>query len=348
MINLVEDWRELQLAWQGQLDDLVTVLVCAPNGRGWVASSARGELVWNAGLLDLVQLQAADGQSIDSTAFSTDSRWLAAGGQAGEVLIWDCTDANLPPQFAHKLRIGRWIEHLVWHPIEPYLAVSYGAQVQVWDIPTMTAIATWKFAKSSIFDLAWHQAGKYLAMAGYQGVQIETLQPEQPPTQRISVATASIKLAWSHNGRYLVAGNLDRTLTIIDWQNPQEQWTLTGCPGKIRQILWVKVSSNPCLAVASGTAIVLWQLNPDTMTWEGLFLEGHQDTVAALAVHPSQPIIGSGSLDGYTCLWSAQGEIGQIIVTDHAPVTTLAWHLNADYLLTGSQLGSIGLWQIQA
>jgi WD40 repeat protein len=345
----VENWQsELQLEWQGQLDDLVTALVCAPNSCAWAASSAAGEVVWNAGLLDLVQLQTADGQSIDSLAFSADSRWLAAGGQAGELLIWNCAAAHTPPQFAQKIRIGKWIEHVVWHPIESYLAISYGAQVQVWDIPTATEIANWKFDKSSIFDLAWHQTGKYLAMAGYKGIQIESLQAENPPMQKIGVDTASLQLAWSGDGRYLAAGNLDRTLTIIDWQDPTSQWTLIGCPGKIRQIEWITASPNPCVAVASGNATVLWELNLADLTWEGRYLEGHQDTVVALAAHPRQPMIGSGSTDGYTCLWSVEGDIHQIITDHDTKFTALAWHPDGDYLLTGSQLGSIGLWRIPA
>ncbi len=348
MINFVENWRELQLAWQGQIDDLVTALVFAPNGRGWVASSAAGEVVWNAGLLDLVQLQAADGQSIESIAFSADSCWLAAGGQTGALLIWNCADTELPPQLVHKINIGKWIEQIAWHPIESHLTISYGAQVQVWDIPTATEIASRKFAKSSIFDLAWDQTGTYLAMAGYKGVQIESLLAENPPIEKIEVDTASLKLTWSGNGHYLAAGNLDRTLTIIDWQQSEVQWTLTGCPGKIRQIEWIAASTHPCLAVASGNAIVLWQLNPANMTWEGLFLEGHQDTVAALAAHPHQPLIGSGSSDGYICLWSIQGDIHQIITDNDTKFTALAWHPDGDYLLTGSQTGSIGLWRIPA
>jgi WD40 repeat protein len=351
VINLVGNWQsELQLEWQGQLEDLVTALVCSPNGCGWVASSAAGEVVWNAGLLDLVQLQAADGKSIDSLAFSADSQWLAAGGQAGALLIWNCADANLPPQLAHKIRIGKWIEQVVWHPIESHLAISYGAQVQVWDIPAATEIASWKFEKSSVFDLAWHQTGTYLAIAGYKGVQIESLPAKNSPLSKIAVDTASLQLAWSGDGRYLAAGNLDRTLTIIDWQDPTTPWTLIGCPGKIRQIEWIVASPDPCVAIASGNAIVLWQLNPANLTWEGLFLEGHQDTVTALAAHPCQPMIGSASSDGYICLWSVQGDIHQIIDnTDHdAKFTALAWQPHGDYLLTGSQIGSIGLWRIPA
>jgi WD40 repeat protein len=344
----VTSWQsELQLEWQFQLDDLVTSIVCSLNGHGWVASSAGGEVIWNGEQGDVVYLHAADGLSIDSLAFSADGRWLAAGGQAGAVWVWNCQQTNLPPQFVQKINIGNWIEHLAWHPIESHLAIGYGAQVQVWNIPAATQLDHWQL-KSSIFDLAWHPTGQYLAMAGYKGVQLKTHHSADPPVYCIEVDTASLKLAWSAHGRYLAAGNLDRTLTIIDWQNPAAQWTLAGCPGKIRQLVWIAASPHPCVAVASGAAIILWQLNPATMSWEGQCLDGHQDTVTALIAHPSQPIIGSGARDGYTCLWSLQGDIPQIITDDQTPLTTLAWPPQADYLLTGSQIGTIGLWRIPA
>jgi WD40 repeat protein len=345
----VTNWQsELELEWQGQVDDLVTSIACAPNGQSWAASSAAGEVVWNPRQQDLVKLQAADGQSIDQIAFSADSRWLAAGGQAGQLLLWDCADPRRPPQLIHQIKIDKWIEHLAWHPIESHLAVSYGSQLEIWDLPAARAVSTYKFDKSSIFDLAWHPTGAYLAMAGYKGIQIWAAQDSKAPIQRIEVETASLEIAWSQDGDYLAAGNLDRTLTILDWHNPSEQWTLTGCPGKIRQIVWMTSSDTPCFAVASGIAVVLWQLTADAITWEGQYLEGHQDIVTALAAHPQYPIVGSGGADGYACLWSVAGEIHQIITAGSSQFTALGWHPDSAYLLTGSQLGSIELWSMPA
>jgi WD40 repeat protein len=352
--DLVEDWQsELQLEWQGQLTDLVTAIACSPDS-GWVASSATGEVIWNAGMTDLVELQAAQGESIDSIAFSADSRWLAAGGQAGELSIWNCDDSHLPPQLVRRIRVGKWIEHLAWHPIESFLAISYGAQVEIWDIPTFTEISRWKCQgaaaapRAAIFDLAWHPTGEYLAMSGAKGVRIWSDIDSKAPIERIEVDTASIAITWARNGRYLAAGNLDLTLTTIDWQHPADPWTLAGCPGKIRQMVWIEGGTTPCLAVASGIAVLLWHLTTDGTSWEGQYLEGHQDTVTTLAAHPNAPIVASGSADGYICLWSIRGEIQQIVTDGFSKFTSLAWHPRAKYLLTGSQTGSIGLWTIPA
>jgi WD40 repeat protein len=344
-------WQsELQLEWQGQLDDLVTAIACAPNGQSWAASSAAGEVVWNPRQRDLVKLHAADGKSIDNIAFSADSRWLAAGGQAGQLLIWDCENVHHPPQLIHQINVNvnKWIEHLAWHPIESQLAIGSGSQLKIWDVSAAREISTDKFDKSSIFDLAWHPTGEYLAIAGYKGIQIWADRDSKAPIQRIEVDTASLEIAWSPDGCYLAAGNLDRTVTIIDWLNPVERWTLAGCPGKIRQICWLESSTTPCLAVASGMAIVLWQLTSAATTWAGQYLEGHQDTVTAIAAHPQAPIVASGGTDGYTCLWSLTGEIHQIITIGTSQFTALVWQQNSEYLLTGSQIGSIELWAMPA
>jgi WD40 repeat protein len=344
----VKNWQsELQLEWQYQLNDFVTSIVCAPNSSGWAASSAAGEVIWNTGLTDPVILQPSDGQSIDSIAFSADSRWLAAGGQAGILLIWNCEDFHSPPQLVSKIEINKWIEHLAWQPIESALAISYGAQVQIWDIPNSTLAQQYQNS-SSIFDLAWHPTGDCLAMSGSKGVQIWAYSDSKVPIQHIEVDTASIVITWSGNGCYLATGNLDRTLTIIACQQPDDRWTLTGCPSKIRQMTWLEGSTTPCLAVASGTAILLWSLTPAATAWNGQLLEGHQNTVETLVAHPEVSIVASGSIDGYLCLWSEQGEIQQII-TDHlSKFTTLAWHPQSEYLVAGSQTGAISLWTIPA
>ena len=350
---------ELQLEWQGQLNDLVTDLVFAPNGTSWAASSAAGEVVWNAGGKEIVSLWASDSPmerlcqrvearlTIDSIAFSADSRWLAAAGQAGQLLIWNCDDPIRPPQLVSKTSVNKWIEHLAWHPTEALVAIAYGAQLQILDVVGETAPIFWQLDRSSIFDLAWHPDGKYLAVAGYQGMQIWTPRESEPPIY-IAVATASIKLSWSSDGRYLVAGNLDRTVTIIDWDHPSDPWLLQGCPGKIRQMVWLKGTTTPCLAVASGMAIVLWQLTEDLLTWDGQCLEGHQGNVKALAPHPDVPIFGSGDDRGCLCLWSADGEIIQVLTDDGDGLTALAWQPHGEYLAAGTQTGSIGQWSIPA
>jgi WD40 repeat protein len=332
----------LQLEWQAALDDLVTELAWSPNGRNWVGSSAAGEILWMSEHHESTILHESDGYSIDSLSYSADGCWLAAGGRAGKLSIWSCGVVNLPPQLSIEIEFGGWIEHLDWHPVENRLAIANGRHIKIWDIHTNTEIISWSFDKSSVFDLAWHPGGKYLAVAGYKGVQIWEL-GEVDPVYQLEVDTASLNVAWSHDGRYLVAGNLDRTLTLLDWHDPKDPWILQGCPGKIRHLTWLKDES-PCLAVATGTAIVLWTLTPDKLDWTGLVLEGHEGVIGAIAAHPQTPIFISGDSDGYGCLWSPTGSSEQIITSNLSEYTAFSWHPHGKYLATGTKMGEIELW----
>ncbi len=339
---------ELQLVWQGQSSDFITAIAWSPVATSWVTSSASGEVAWSSGITSLVLLRQADGRSLDNIAFSADGRWLAAGGQAGKLFIWNCDDLHHPPQLIETISIDRWIEHLDWHPTVPQLAIAHRDRLEIWDAPTASQIGTQQFTRSSIFATGWHPTGSVLAIAGYKGLWIGSPAADPDRNQQIAVDTATIALAWSRDGRYLAAGNLDRTLMMVDWQHPDDPWILQGFPSKIRHLDWLAGLDRPCLAVASGSGLLLWDLMPaDTTGWSGRYLEGHQSNITALATHPQLPIIATGDRDGYTCLWSAAGEIHQIL-TNYSQITALTWNACGTYLALGLLNGEIELWDASA
>jgi WD40 repeat protein len=348
---LAEDLSSgLQLQWQAQLSDLVTAIAWSPIGRGWVASSAAGEIRWietsaQTGDQHEVVLIAPTGNSIDNLGFSADGQWLAAGGQTGQVFIWLCPP-GMSPQLVRILEFQVWIDKLVWHPHRAELAIGCGGKIQIWEAAKPLEPIFWSCDRPSIFALAWQPDGNEFAVAGYQGVDIWAPTSQVPLRHKLTVDTASIQLAWSPDGRYLAAGNLDRSLTIVDWQHPDDPWILQGCPGKIRQLVWLAHTDLPCLAVATGEAIVVWDLA--TEEWSGQLLTGHQGVVTTIAAHPDLPLLISAASDGSACIWSAQGEIEQIITNTLSGFTTLAWQPHEMCLATGSQMGEIGLWSNSA
>jgi WD40 repeat protein len=349
----------LQLQWQGQLSDLVTAIAWSPSGQSWVSSSAAGEVCWIDNLAQSgdrreILLLEPTGNSIDNLGFSADGRWLAAGGQTGQIFIWQCQPDRSPPQLVRRLEFQTWIDALVWHPCRSQLAIGCGSQVRIWAAATAGESMLqgrgfandWICDRSSIFALAWHPSGNELAVAGYKGVEIWAPTAQVPLRHKLTVDTASIQLAWSPDGRYLAAGNLDRSLTIVDWQNPDDPWILQGCPGKIRQLVWLAHPERPCLAVATGDAVVLWDLAAEA--WAGQLLTGHQGVVTTISAHPDLPLLISAASDGSACIWSADGEIAQIITSTLSGFTMLVWQPQGMCLATGSQMGEIGLWSNSA
>lgn len=347
---MTANFPELVPLLQRQFGELVAAVAWSPTRSTWAACAADGAVMWTAESGVSHWLRTADGKSIDKIAFSHDGLWLAAGGQSGQLSIWNCDvrqQIDTPPQLSKILTFDRWIEQLDWHPTSARLAIGSAATVSVWDPIAEREIGNWR-SGSSVLDLGWHPSGASLAIAGAKGVRVWS--PETHPLQSdcLTVDTATIKLAWSEDGRYLAAGNLDRTLTICDWQHPDDPWILQGCQGKIRYLDWLTGLNLLCLAVAAGSELLLWDLSSDRTEWSGRCLSGHQNTISALTTHPHLPMPLSSDRDGYACLWSETGEIAQILADTASEITCSEWNETGTQLAIGHLNGELEIWMLSA
>ncbi len=220
--------------WLGRLSEYVTTVAWSPNGL-LAASSAAGEVVlWQDG--NLVSLLPAGLVSIDCLAFSSDGKFLAAGGQDGKVRVW----SKLPPTPLFKEgkqeqevkliatldNTPSWVDKLAWSPTRNYLAFSLGRYVQIWDANSQTVITTLPFVNSSVLDLAWRPNGESIAISGNGGIKVWSTQDWDDEPYIIDMPSASIVTAWSGDSKYIASGNLDNTITVLEYGSPHPCWTL--------------------------------------------------------------------------------------------------------------------------
>ena len=248
----------VDLKWQGTLSDYVTAVAWSPDGKTLAASSSAGEVVLWQGAEAVTTLQMGAGESIDCLGFSSDGQLLAAAGQDGTVKIWRVSDHS---SLCCLENAPAWIDRLAWSPTGKQLAFSTRHYVQVWDAGKEEIVAKLNFEASSVLDLAWHPVVEYLAVAGYQGVKIWNTQDWEDDPYFLVIPSATQVVKWSPDGKYLAAGNLDKTLTVLEWGNPHP-WVMRGFPGKVRQLAWsdqATESNAPLLAAASAGTISIWE-----------------------------------------------------------------------------------------
>lgn len=160
---------------------------------------------------------------------------------------------------------------------------------------------TLNFGTSSALNLTWHPDGQRLSVSGYQGVKIWTAEDWDDDPYLLTIPSASVAIAWSPDGKYTASGNLDRTITVLEWDNPHP-WVMRGFPGKIRQLAWSDVptkAGTSLLASASAEGIVVWEKQEDeSLGWEGRVLTGHEGTVQSIHFQPDTQLLASAAADG--------------------------------------------------
>ncbi|PIG90508.1 WD40 repeat domain-containing protein [Gloeocapsopsis sp. IPPAS B-1203] len=346
--------QQFDLYFSEMLEDYVTAIAWSPQGNILAVCSAAGEvMLWQHSPesqeeWQRLPLQTSHHQSVDCLAFSSDGHFLAAGGQAG-VRVWQLhQDAEVNQwQLLNIAHPSTWVDRLAWNPLCNQLALSLGRNVLVWDATAPEATITLNFDASSVLGLDWSFDGQYLAIAGYQGVKIWESQDWNEDPYIFDLPTATLAVAWSGDAKFFAIGNMDRTIAVFEWNNPNP-WVMRGFPGKIRQITWsnaISQQNTPLFAAASVEGIVVWSKHPDDLVgWESRVLQHHVGVIQAIAFQPQSLLLASAAEDGLVCLWHKAKHLAQTLEGAPQGFSCLAWHPQGQQLAAGGKNGELRVW----
>ena len=325
-----------------QFSEYIRGLAWSPLGDRLAIISSGGELaLWKEGNIDFLQLES--NYSLDCVNFSADGQWLATGGQEGKVRIWRLAANSQTFELIATLDGGTaWIDSLAWNPQGNLLAFAVNRKIEIWDVNTQKISVSLDFKASSVFSLAWNPQGDLLAASGHGGVKVWYKSDWEQEPYQLEVPGASLHCAWSSDGKYLASGNLDRTISVLHWDNPPP-WLMQGFPGKVSQVTWSYQESKPLLAASCQEGITIWQLDHQSNNWQSHVLQ-HQKIVQAIAFAPNSSLLASAGNDGCIQIWQQGKNLIQTLkgVTGFS---CLAWHPTGKYLAAGGQDGALTIWQ---
>ncbi|MBW4551507.1 MAG: WD40 repeat domain-containing protein [Aphanocapsa sp. GSE-SYN-MK-11-07L] len=340
----------LEVSAKATLSDYVTVIAWSPMGNTLAAASGSGEVRLLKNFMS-VPLCQPTGQSVDALAFSGDGKWLATGGQAGTITLWQM-DGDVP-KIADTLECGSWIDRLVWHPTCNHLAFNRGKTVQIWNADQAEAVISLA-GIASAQDIRWSPDGKHLAIAIKSNIHIWNTQNWNEQLYQWEVTSPASAIAWSPDGALLACAIHDHSIGVLDWSKVQslQQCVPTdendlpilmcGFPGKIRQLAWADLPLSadlpPILAAATRELVTMWMHS--TKGWESWVLDLHSGTVLDVAFRPKTGWLASLSDDGWIILWQA----AQVLEGAEEGFSCLAWHPNGRHLAAGGQRGELLVW----
>lgn len=146
--------------------------------------------------------------------------------------------------------------------------------------------------------------------------------------------------------KVLACGNLDSTLLVTEWGNPNP-WLMQGFTGKVRQLSWSSLPNRagaPLLAASSGNDIVVWERSQNPRIGWNSEAVSHEEQVCAIAFHPQSTRLASVGKDGWLHLWHRGRQLLQSLNGGTKGFSCLSWHPQGNHLVAGGEEGEIFFW----
>ncbi|KAM0310598.1 hypothetical protein ACHAO8_007964 [Botrytis cinerea] len=302
----------------------------------WILQEPNIDLEWNA----VIQTLEGHSGSVNSIAFSADSRLLASGSGDHTIKIWDPATGTLQQTLEGH---NDWVRSIAFSADSKLLASgSRDHTIKIWDAATGTLQQTLEGHSDWVNSIAFSADSKLLASgSGDHTVKIwdATTGTLQQTLEGHNDWVRSI--AFSADSKLLASGSRDHTIKIWDATTGTLQQTLEGHSGSINSVAFS--ADSKLLASGSGNhTIKIWDAATGTLQQT---LEGHNDWVRSIAFSADSKLLASGSRDHTIKIWdAATGTLHQTLEGHSGSVYSIAFSADSKLLASGSGDHTVKIW----
>jgi len=277
------------------------------NGDFFASASADASInIWNTESMRLMRSLNGHTLGISDVCWSADSKYIASASDDKAIKLWDAETGRMISTLEGH---SNYVFCVNFNNPQTNLLVSgsFDQQVKVWDVRTGNCLRTLAAHSDPVTATEFNRDGTMIVSGSHDGLIriwdtstgecLKTIFAEgNPPVSFVRFAP---------NGKFLLVSTLDSTLRLWQTSNPSK------CVKTYRGHLNEKYSIFSTFSLAKGKYVVtgsedkciyLYDLQHRTVVQK---LEGHTDTVLAIAAHPTKPILASGGMskDRTVRLW---------------------------------------------
>lgn len=313
-------------------------------------------LIWDITTKELINqlggIRATNGHlaTVNAVVFTPDDKTLISGGSDDVIILWDLAAGT---EIA-RLQQSSDVSALAVSPDGTRLYVGLAnaqINVEIWDIASQSRLKSLKKHGSPLTSLALNATGTLAVSSStnndlvvWDAVTGNTMRPlgEAFGTYRISSVITGV--AFTPDNSRVISGSMDGRLLIWDVATGKGVLNLSHGPDPL---LTLSASLDGRSVVTGSEAgdksmLTLWDI--DNGAIKG-YLEGHQDSIAAVAYSPDGTYIATGSEDWNVTIWDAQTyDIVHVLEGHKNDVQSIAYNTDGTVLASGGDDQVIILW----
>jgi WD40 repeat protein len=344
--------------WAAVLDDYVIGLAWSPDGSVLVAGAGSGAVTLFEAANGMVrQKLAAHDDGLNALAVGpAGSDLLATGGQDGKVGFWRISDG----QRTGESDLGSaWVEHLAWRAstdgAAPLLFAAAGRKLAAL-APDGNRVHAFPDAPKSISALVVSAearmrppaAGAATGMAGLAAAYFGGIATWDAvgfqPVREFAYGNAMPAIAWSPDGRWLVAGCQDNAVHL--WAPAEDvELHMSGYESKLRELSFS--SDSKWLATGGGRDACVWDCSGAGPADREPVALPHEGRVCAVAFQNHHSVLASGAVSGEFRLWAPTHRTPLVAEAKlpAAPVQ-FAWSPDDSHLAVGTEKGAVFVFRV--
>nr|CAL30216.1 HET-D [Podospora anserina] len=304
LLSLVTDMHRFVIYWRWVVENYplqvyASALVFSParsitrglftqEERKWITSRPIVEDNWNA----CRQTLEGHSGSVNSVAFSPDSKWVASGSDDHTIKIWEAATGSCTQTLEGH---GGWVLSVAFSPDSKWVASgSADSTIKIWEAATGSCTQTLEGHGGWVNSVAFSPDSKWVASGSDDhtikiweaatGSCTQTLEGHGGPVNSVT---------FSPDSKWVASGSDDHTIKIWEAATGSCTQTLEGHGGWVYSVAFSPDSK----WVASGSAdstIKIWEAATGSCTQT---LEGHGGSVKSVASSLDSKLIASGSND---------------------------------------------------